>query len=268
VLALLEVVTNILSNPVAERLPLSVQPYIGHALAAVVLLLLVDTYLLSRLQCWQATRDPRLRHARSYQLGVFALVLLGVALAAAAGLLSNAVANALPQFLITNATYALGLAILVGLVVAWLVFREENQPSVRATDRANFRTLLTSRYTRQREDALREATLLTLGLEVDPAAVAPPAFASGALEAGALRDTTPVSGPPDILAAFDAAQGRLLILGEPGSGKTTQLVELALGLLGRDPQPKHAHAIGPHLPAPVLVPLASWAINPERSVAT
>ncbi|MFD0381699.1 NACHT domain-containing protein [Streptomyces stramineus] len=47
--------------------------------------------------------------------------------------------------------------------------------------------------------------------------------------------------------------GRLLILGEPGAGKTILAVRLVLDLLARR---------APGGPVPVLVPLASW--NPQR----
>ena len=58
----------------------------------------------------------------------------------------------------------------------------------------------------------------------------------------------------DIAATFRQIQPRqLVILGEPGAGKTVMAILLTLGLLA-DPQPDE--------PVPVLLPLASW--NPRR----
>jgi hypothetical protein len=62
-------------------------------------------------------------------------------------------------------------------------------------------------------------------------------------------------GPPatDIMEVFDDADvgGRLLILGEPGSGKTTVLLQLMQQLVSRATQ-------GEVRPVPVLISLASW----------
>ncbi|ONH62500.1 hypothetical protein CcI49_03025 [Frankia sp. CcI49] len=70
---------------------------------------------------------------------------------------------------------------------------------------------------------------------------------------------TPGGGPDDLaghgalLAAYDLSPcGRLVVLGEPGAGKTVLLLRLVLDLLGRRQ---------PGQPVPLLVPLASW--NPD-----
>lgn len=57
-----------------------------------------------------------------------------------------------------------------------------------------------------------------------------------------------------LLTLFDTSGGSLLILGEPGSGKTITLVQLAGLLLDRAAQNSAA-------PVPVVVPLISWAVN-------
>lgn len=55
-----------------------------------------------------------------------------------------------------------------------------------------------------------------------------------------------------ILDVFDEVGGALLILGAPGTGKTTLLLELARDLLDRaEHDPTH--------PIPVVFPLSSWA---------
>ncbi|WP_432003368.1 NACHT domain-containing protein [Streptomyces sioyaensis] len=64
-------------------------------------------------------------------------------------------------------------------------------------------------------------------------------------------DASALSGTDaDITDVFDRVPGgRLLVLGEPGAGKTMLLVRLLLGLIERR---------APGLPVPVIFPLASW----------
>jgi len=59
--------------------------------------------------------------------------------------------------------------------------------------------------------------------------------------------------PPEakIIDVFDEMQGALLILGEPGSGKTTTLLELARDLITRAEKDST-------LPVPVVLNLSSW----------
>src|SRR5262249_28943564 len=158
------------------------------------------------------------------------------------------------------------LAILVALTLGamalvWLIYREEHAPPVAETNRRNFRTRLAERYQRRRDDGLREAGLLTLGLQTE-------AMKTGEVTQDTSTDTS--AGAPaaptllasaDILAHFDVAGGRLLVLGAPGAGKTFQLLDLGLGLLARDQAPGQRlreRGAAPQLPAPVLAPLASW----------
>ncbi|WP_239382771.1 NACHT domain-containing protein, partial [Frankia sp. CIT1] len=78
---------------------------------------------------------------------------------------------------------------------------------------------------------------------------------------GWTRGTPPGAGPhelagtgSDLAAVFDRVPtGRLVVLGEPGSGKTVLLLRLALDLLARR---------DPGGPVPLLIPVASW--NPDR----
>ncbi len=63
---------------------------------------------------------------------------------------------------------------------------------------------------------------------------------------------------PQILTTYDRTPcGRLVVLGEPGAGKTVLLIRLVLDLLKRRQ---------PGEPVPLLVPLASW--NPDRQSLT
>jgi DNA-binding SARP family transcriptional activator/DNA polymerase III delta prime subunit len=59
-------------------------------------------------------------------------------------------------------------------------------------------------------------------------------------------------GQADIVAMYDQLEGELLILGAPGAGKTTMLLQLARTLLRR------AESDG-NLPMPVIFHLSSWA---------
>ncbi|MBL8057617.1 MAG: NACHT domain-containing protein [Anaerolineales bacterium] len=61
-----------------------------------------------------------------------------------------------------------------------------------------------------------------------------------------------VRSSPNLLGIFDEANGALLILGTPGAGKTTSLLELARALLRRAEQDATA-------PVPAVLSLSTWA---------
>ncbi|MBK7895972.1 MAG: hypothetical protein IPJ90_14070 [Anaerolineaceae bacterium] len=65
---------------------------------------------------------------------------------------------------------------------------------------------------------------------------------------------TPLPIGTQITKVYDEAEGTLLIMGEPGAGKTTILLQLVTDLLFR------AEMNGRH-PIPVVFSLASWAGN-------
>jgi NACHT domain len=68
------------------------------------------------------------------------------------------------------------------------------------------------------------------------------------------RPTVPLSRDITILELFDRIDGKLLILGGSGSGKTTTLLELAESLMIRAES-------DPNSPIPILVNLATWREN-------
>jgi len=99
------------------------------------------------------------------------------------------------------------------------------------------------------ENSLHKAALIDLGMAYQPDAVAYP------WEMVVERpDATPQSLPQGtpIASVFDELRGELLILGSPGSGKTTMLLELARTLIERAQQ-EETH------PIPVVFNLSSWA---------
>ena len=65
------------------------------------------------------------------------------------------------------------------------------------------------------------------------------------------EEVTPLERTKPILEVFEEANRRLLILGEPGSGKTTELLKLALAL-GEEAEDN------PKKPIPVIFELSTW----------
>lgn len=101
------------------------------------------------------------------------------------------------------------------------------------------------------EQSLHGAALLELGMEYNPAAVDHPWDM-----VVQIPDRPNKALPPKtrIVEVFDELGGSLLILGEPGSGKTTMLLELARDLIARAEQDET-------LPLPVVFNLSSWAVK-------
>jgi len=104
------------------------------------------------------------------------------------------------------------------------------------------------------EHSLHEATLVALGLQEQPDAVANPWQLVLQHPAGVPRS---LPAGTRITEVYDVAEGELLILGAPGSGKSTLLLELARDLLERA---EH----GEQHPLPVVFNLSSWAIKQQR----
>jgi hypothetical protein len=99
------------------------------------------------------------------------------------------------------------------------------------------------------ENSLHGAALIELGMEYKPDAVHHPwdmVIRQPDQPSRAITHETKISN------VFDKLGGELLILGAPGSGKTTMLLELARDLLGRA---EHDESY----PIPVVFNLSSWA---------
>jgi serine/threonine protein kinase len=107
------------------------------------------------------------------------------------------------------------------------------------------------------ENSLQGATLLDLGLR-QSTGVVDHAW-DKLLRTPGVSDQTIAPGT-QILDVFDKMNGKMLILGEPGSGKTTTLLELARDLLYRADMDE-AH------PIPVVLNLSSWGESRKPLVA-
>ena len=99
------------------------------------------------------------------------------------------------------------------------------------------------------EQSLYKVARIELGLETKPDAVESPLDVAVQRPDQELR-SLPRGAP--IRSAFDELGGQLLILGDPGTGKTTLLLELARDLLDRAKNDEY-------YPVPVVFNLSSWA---------
>ncbi len=106
------------------------------------------------------------------------------------------------------------------------------------------------------EDSLHGAAMIELGMEERADAVERPWDM-----VVQMPDREDQNLPPGtkIIDVFDEANGSLLILGEPGSGKTTMLLDLARDTIARAEE-------DPTQPIPVVFKLSSW-MERRRSIA-
>ena len=100
------------------------------------------------------------------------------------------------------------------------------------------------------ERSINGVALINLGKETRPEAVQHPW--EMVLDARGRRESLPTD--TRMIDVFDGLAGCLLVLGEPGSGKTTSLLELGRDLIA------HARK-GPDHPIPVVFNLSSWSQN-------
>jgi hypothetical protein len=99
------------------------------------------------------------------------------------------------------------------------------------------------------EHSLHGAALIDMGLEQHPEAIAHP---WEMLVQQGDQPPEPFASGTTITTVFDARGGEVLILGAPGAGKTTMLLELTRDLISRA-------ALDDSYPLPVVFNLASWA---------
>lgn len=166
------------------------------------------------------------------------------------------------DWLQVNADQVQGLESFVQLLLFVLMFLtalarpRQDSPAALARAEAKDREDLGSLRQRVRwevgkriENSLFEEVRIALDRRPEPAAVATTPWARELEWPGA--EPEPLPAERSTTAVFDDdAVGALLILGEPGAGKTVELLHLAQDLLGRD---------GPDEPVPVMLNLSSWA---------
>jgi predicted NACHT family NTPase len=97
------------------------------------------------------------------------------------------------------------------------------------------------------KQSLPNMTSIRLGMEVQPEQVSRPWDSDVKI---GNKPAEPIPSDWDISRVFDETQGKLLILGNPGAGKTTMMLELAQCLC--------TCAKKPDFPIPVLFNLSNW----------
>jgi NACHT domain len=139
------------------------------------------------------------------------------------------------------------------LVIKELILGQQLAPAGNPAREHNQRLLLADvkqEVTARLRQSLHNAVLINLGKESQPQQVKRPWDAE--IKIG-LKPAVPLPDTTTILSVFDSEEiaGKLLILGAPGSGKTTTQLELAQALVKRTQEQ-------PDYPVPVLFNLSSW----------
>ncbi|BAY41480.1 hypothetical protein NIES2111_58760 (plasmid) [Nostoc sp. NIES-2111] len=140
-------------------------------------------------------------------------------------------------------------------------FGQQTTPAGNPARPKNERILLAAvkeEVTAQLRQSLHNAVLINLGKESQPQQVKRPWDAE--IKIG-LKPAEPLPDTTTILKVFDSPEiaGKLLILGAPGSGKTTTQLELAQALVNRAEEQRD-------YPVPVLFNLSSWK-DERQSIA-
>jgi len=198
---------------------------------------------------------------RKPPLITIALIFLTALLGIVSGPLGSAVEfpaalkpYAFPLFLI--------LAIILSIIAVWQYFLQEKteerteHPAQLASPRD--RQIIIARVratwiTGVLEQSLHGAALIALGLRDQPDVLANP-LRLVLEEKDQSAQMLPVG--TRITQVYDKAPSGLLILGEPGSGKTTMLLELARDLLSRAETDNN-------YPLPMIFNLSSWAVKQQ-----
>lgn len=150
----------------------------------------------------------------------------------------------------------IGLSCFLAAGMIWAISRwdtrsEIHSSSPTAQDRVRMLGRLRLRYKQMLEQSLQGAVQIELGLVSRSAAVQQAVSLALRLPE---RPDQPLPPHTSIVEAFEQAQQELLIMGEPGAGKSTVLVELAHHLVEQAEQDTIQ-------PLPVLLPLSSWAVK-------
>lgn len=243
---ILAVAGNLLGNVVAERMPDSWKSHAPMLLAVAVLLYLIVNVSLARLQDtladnWRKALNSRLRISR------LLLLVLDALLAALGGLLSNlAAGKLLPQQFAPYAPLLYAGVVLLALAISFLIYWLQSLPRSQETNRTYFLERLRDRYETLRNGALQGEP--SIGVQIAWEAGSPNS-------ANASTKLTTEEALSAALPFFDASDGHLLLLGQPGAGKSVLLAELGLDIIRR----LRKDAARPFIP--VIFPLSTWAIN-------
>lgn len=193
---------------------------------------------------------------------ILVLILVGVCIVVQ-GLLSNIVAEQLTGWLGPWVSYIPVAFVLISIGLVGLTVRDQITSTLfeqrRSIDQRQIKHHRRAMLAKVRliwidgvlKDSLYQETLITLRMHHRPQAVAPP---RGLVIQRSRAGDRLVEVSNRILHVFDEVGGALLILGAPGAGKTTVLLELARDLLDRAAQDST-------LPIPVIFPLSSWAVR-------
>ncbi len=189
-------------------------------------------------------------------LGAFDFLLVSVALALAVNYASDASLPGSLSFLQRRPWALLGSVLALIALRGWQRWTDRANVWERAADPPDtWKHLLPELITRVRRDWIDGVLGPSLELLGEPVAVRL-AQRADAVASPPSRLLAPANQPlpadADILAAYDYAQRRLLVLGTPGVGKTTALLSLADALLRR-----HASADR----APVVLHASTWAAD-------
>jgi hypothetical protein len=157
-------------------------------------------------------------------------------------------------FIFWPITLAIGIGLLLLTGLFWLLSRTGNPPNaplsaITPRDRTRLLNRLQAHYQQILAQSLQGAVQLELGLATWPAAVHNATLLALRLPE---QEEQVLPAHTSIVEVYEQAQHELLILGEPGSGKSTVLLELAHYLI------EQAKADEMH-PLPVILPLSSWA---------
>src|SRR5258708_24714441 len=160
---LLAVIGGVVGNVVSDQIPDAWKREAVLVLVIVVVAIGAMSALRSRVQGSGNWRDPRQR-SRARRRAAIVLVCVYELLWAAGGLAENVAAGNLPPSVKPYALWLLGSVVVVAAGLALLDYVSRSAPPVEETNRKHFLTKLQTRYSRQREDALRGAALLVFGL--------------------------------------------------------------------------------------------------------
>jgi hypothetical protein len=260
---ILGVVGNFVGNPVADLAPISLRWLAFPLLVLATGAIIVVGQSFSALQVDATTTSPRLRRT------ALLLTAISGALATIGGILSGVVTASLPA---GHRPWSLALFFMLAaitIMVSLALYALQTSRDTVYRDRFGFLRSRHEQYRKDKEAALGDgdAEWIPIRLRDEPSAVSPGGEHIGphkARQAHAQQRAQPTNQPTDpedatpvhtdIMRAYRAAQGQLLILGPSGGGKSTILVELALRL-AREAQ------LDEQQPIPVIFNLSGWALE-------